>query len=71
MLKLLWQGLLNPQIRLNSARISLVVGSILNLINQGPAFWASQRISWAHLALNYLVPFLVATYSAAKNAASR
>ena len=52
----------------NSLKISLVVGTILNLINQGGNLLHSETISWFHLPLNYLVPYLVATYSAAKNA---
>lgn len=66
MLKVLWRGLRSPQIRWNSARISTAVGSVLNLINQGSVMWGHGHVSWAHLGLNYLVPFLVATYSAAK-----
>lgn len=48
----------------NALRICLVVGTILNLINQGPALWAGQRPGLLHLLLNFLVPYAVATYSA-------
>jgi len=51
----------------NSLRIALVVGSILNLINQGSAILSGTGISWIHVALNYFVPYCVASYSAAKN----
>lgn len=51
----------------NSLKISLMVGSILNLINQGESFWNNGSISWGHLLLNYLVPYCVASYSAARN----
>lgn len=51
----------------NSLRIALVVGSILNLVNQGSAILSGAGISWIHIALNYLVPYCVASYSAAKN----
>ncbi|MDO8319923.1 nitrate/nitrite transporter NrtS [Rhodoferax sp.] len=51
----------------NALRIALVVGSILNLINQGSAIVAGSGISWIHVALNYFVPYCVASYSAAKN----
>jgi hypothetical protein len=51
----------------NSLRIALVVGSILNLINQGSVIMAGADISWIHVALNYFVPYCVASYSAAKN----
>lgn len=51
----------------SSLRIALVVGSILNLVNQGSAILAGTGISWIHVALNYFVPYCVASYSAAKN----
>ncbi|MGZ8984635.1 MAG: nitrate/nitrite transporter NrtS [Methylotenera sp.] len=51
----------------NSAKISLVVGTILNLINQGPSLFQGEPISWPHLLLNFLVPYCVASYSAAKH----
>jgi len=51
-----------------SLKISLIVGTILNLINQGENLVHGENISWFHLSLNYLVPYLVASYSAAKNA---
>ncbi len=48
----------------NAAKIALVVGTLLNAINQGGAVLAGGDISLVHLALNYLVPYAVATYSA-------
>ncbi len=59
------------RIALNALRVSVVVGSVLNLINQGPAIWAGGQVSWMHLVLNYLVPYCVASYSAAKNELGR
>lgn len=52
---------------INSLKVSLVVGSVLNLINQGGRLMAGDDPSWFHLLLNYLVPYCVASYSAAKN----
>jgi hypothetical protein len=46
----------------NALRISAVVGSLLNVINQGGEMLEG-RVSWLHFALNFLVPFAVATYS--------
>ncbi|NCN71137.1 MAG: hypothetical protein GW907_08325 [Betaproteobacteria bacterium] len=54
----------------NSLRIALVVGTVLNLVNQGEAILAGAAISWLHIVLNYLVPYCVASYSAAKNEAT-
>lgn len=50
----------------NATRVALVVGTCLNLINQGPAIWHGEAVQWGKLLLNYLVPYLVASYSAAK-----
>jgi len=58
---------LSRHIIYSSLKIALVVGSILNLINQGENLLNEATISWFHLLLNYLVPYCVASYSAAKN----
>lgn len=50
----------------NAVQVSLVVGTILNLINQGGAWLDGAHVSWGHLLLNYLVPYGVATFSAAR-----
>lgn len=42
----------------------LIVGSILNVINQGDAFVRSGTIDWWKLLLTYCVPFCVATFGA-------
>jgi hypothetical protein len=44
--------------------VALVVGTILNLINQGDALLAGQRLDVAKLALTYVVPYIVSTYGA-------
>lgn len=59
------------QIAINALKIALVVGTLLNLINQGDALLSGGAIAWGHVALNYLVPYLVASYSAAKNQLTR
>ncbi len=48
-----------------SLNTSLVVGSILNLINQGQVIWGDADIVWGSLLLTYLVPYFVSTYSGA------
>jgi methyl-accepting chemotaxis protein len=45
--------------------IALVVGSILNIINQYDAIFSNQPLDWVRFCLNSLVPFLVSSYSAA------
>lgn len=50
----------------NAVRVSLVVGTCLNLINQSPAIWQGGQVDWLKLLMNYAVPFFVASYSAAR-----
>lgn len=44
--------------------VALVVGSTLNLINQGDAIFGEGRVNWGKLVLTYLVPFAVSTHGA-------
>lgn len=48
-------------------KVSLVVGTVLNIINQGGRVVDGLPLSWLHVGMNYLVPYCVASYSAAKN----
>lgn len=63
----LWQALRQRHIVRNALRVALVVGTVLNVINQGDAIFNGGPISWLHVALNFVVPYCVASYSAAKN----
>ncbi len=47
-------------------KIAIIVGTILNLINQGPALLHLNflHLSWSKFTLTYCVPYFVATYSA-------
>ena len=47
-----------------SFRVALVVGTVLNLINQGDAILGQGTVVWSKLLLTYLVPYCVATYGA-------
>lgn len=47
-------------------KVSLFVGTCLNAINQGAALWHGTGIEWDKVLLNYAVPYLVSTYSAAR-----
>jgi hypothetical protein len=44
--------------------VALVVGTILNIINQGDALFADASINWFKVILTYLVPYGVRTYGA-------
>ena len=45
-----------------SFRVALIVGSVLNLINQGDALLNAAPVNWLKLLLTYVVPFAVSTY---------
>src|SRR5260370_1187973 len=45
-----------------SLGVALVVGTILNLINQGDTLISGQRPDLAKLVLTYVVPYVVSTY---------
>jgi hypothetical protein len=66
-LKTNWLAVRQKHIVRNALRVSLVVGSVLNLINQGSALLNGGPISWIQMLMNYLVPCCVASYSAAQN----
>ena len=42
----------------------LIVGSVLNIINQGDVLWSWSAINWWKMLLTYCVPFCVATFGA-------
>ena len=44
--------------------VALIVGTVLNLINQGDTLLAGHRLDFAKLVLTYAVPYLVSTYGA-------
>lgn len=50
-----------------AVKIALVVGTVLNAINQGGRLMEGLSPSWFHVLLNYLVPYCVSSYSAARN----
>ncbi len=51
--------------------VALVVGSLLNLINQGDAILGAAPLNWLKLGLTYCVPYLVCTYGAVAAKTSR
>ena len=44
--------------------VALIVGTILNLINQGDVLFGGGRLDVAKLLLTFAVPYCVATYGA-------
>ena len=57
---------LRPDVLARSLRIALVVGTVLALINHGDRILSGSldASALARIALTYLVPFVVATWSA-------
>lgn len=47
-----------------SLYVALIVGTVLNLINQGDALLGTASINWLKLILTYCVPYAVCTYGA-------
>lgn len=58
-----WRSRLSRDLVWRAVKISFVVGSILNLINQGEVLWGAAELSIVHVLLNYLVPFAVSIFS--------
>ena len=54
-----------------SGCVALVVGTILNLINQGDAILEATSINWIKVVLTYFVPYAVSTYGAVSYRMSR
>ncbi len=55
------------QIVLPALKVALVVGTLLNLVNQGGNLIGGQPINFLQVILNFLVPYCVSSYSAARN----
>ena len=47
-----------------SLRVALLVGTTLNLINQGDAIFGDHAINWVKLCLTFAMPYVVSTYGA-------
>jgi len=63
--------MLEPRIVWSAIKVSMVVGTVLNVINNGEQFWTHRTVNLWQAALNFLVPFCVSSYSAARNEAQR
>ena len=61
------EALTKAQIVKSALKVSLVVGTILNLINHNGLILDDGGISWLHVLMNYAVPYCVSSYSAAMN----
>lgn len=59
-----WHYAVSEGVPRRSLYVALVVGTVLNLINQGDTLVASGAVDWIKLCLTYCVPYLVSTYGA-------
>lgn len=55
---------LRPAVARRSLIVALVVGTLLNLINQGDVLISGGELNRLKIALTFAVPFCVATYGA-------
>jgi hypothetical protein len=57
---------LQGEIVRRSLRMAALIGSVLALINHGPALFTGKMDSqrWLQMGLTYIVPYCVATYAA-------
>jgi hypothetical protein len=62
---------LSDGIPLRSFWVALLVGTILNLINQGDALFGMAAVNWTKMVLTYCVPYAVSTYGAVSYRMSR
>jgi hypothetical protein len=62
---------LSDGIPFRSACVALVVGTVLNLINQGDAIFGATSVNWTKIMLTYVVPYVVSTYGAVSYRLSR
>lgn len=66
-----WRLMLAPRIVYPALKVSLVVGAVLNVINNGEQLWTQHTVDFWQAALNFVVPYCVSSYSAARNEAQR
>lgn len=55
---------LSGKVLVRSFVVGLIVGTILNLINQGGTILSGGEVIWWRAGLTYCVPFCVSTYGA-------
>jgi hypothetical protein len=60
----IWRYSISDGVPRRSLIVALIVGTILNLINQGDAMIAELPLDITKLLLTYLVPYCVSTYGA-------
>ena len=59
-----WRYCWSDGVPRRSLKVAVVVGTVLNLINQGDAIFGDGRLNIVKLMLTCMVPYCVATYGA-------
>lgn len=54
---------MSPPVLMNSLAVMVVVGTLLNAINQGDALVAGKALDWSKVILTYFMPFGVASFA--------
>ena len=65
------QLMLQPRIAKAALMVSLVVGTALNVINNGEQLWMHHTVNLWQVGMNFFVPYCVSSYSAARNESRR
>jgi hypothetical protein len=60
----IWRYAVSDGVPRRSCVVALIVGTLLNLINQGDAVLTGAPVDLTKLLLTYLVPYCVSTYGA-------
>ena len=58
------RAVLRPPILTHSLLVALIVGLLLNAINQGDAIASGRSPDWLKVVLTFAVPFFVASFGA-------
>ena len=59
-----WRYSISDGVPRRALAVTLIVGSILNLINQGDRIFGTGQVDFPKLLLTFVVPYCVATYGA-------
>ena len=58
--------MLRKETVITAIKVSIAVGTCLNIINQGPVVFYGGELSFIKAGMNYAVPFFVSSFSGAK-----
>jgi len=63
--------LMQPRIVRSALKVSLFVDIVRHIINNGAQLCLHYTVGWWYIAMNFVEPYFVASYSAACNEAQR